>query len=213
MEGNIFIGAQSGEYTKCANENTFVGAQAGVGLYNGNGNIALGYKAFGNLCHNGDNNIVIGRCVCLGGFNATVSNKIAIGNNSADKLTIGSGGINFEADANSITIAGSTQVNNQTLTTTATTQVALAQFAVSDYLGGKFVIQATDNSTTERHISEVLMTHNGTTAVSTEYGIVQTNTSIYTIDVDISGGNVRVLVTPATTNSTGFVISGNMILA
>lgn len=213
MEGNIFIGAQSGEYTKCANENTFVGAQAGVGLYNGNGNIALGYKAFGNLGHNGDNNIVIGRCVCLGGFNATVSNKIAIGNNSADKLTIGSGGINFEADANSITIAGSTQVNNQTLTTTATTQVALAQFAVSDYLGGKFVIQATDNSTTERHISEVLMTHNGTTAVSTEYGIVQTNTSIYTIDVDISGGNVRVLVTPATTNSTGFVISGNMILA
>lgn len=213
MEGNIYIGAQSGEYAKCAHNNTFVGNSAGVGLQNGEGNVAIGYRSAANSSHNGDNNITIGCNVCAGGFGASVSNKILIGNNNNDKLTIGSGGINFEADANSITIAGSTEVNNQTLTTTATTQVALAQFAVSDYLGGKFVIQATDNSTTERHISEVLMTHNGTTAISTEYGIVQTNASIYTVDVDISGGNVRVLVTPASTNSTGFVISGNMILA
>ena len=212
MSDNIFIGAQSGQYTMCAKENTFIGGSAGVGLYDGLGNIGIGYRAFANIGHCGDNNIVIGRCVCVGGFNAVVSNKIVIGNGFNDKLTVGSGGINFEADATGITIAGTTEVKNYVSTTTATTQFAIAEFAIADYVGGKFIIQATDNTTSDRHITEVLMTHNGTTAVATEYGIVTTNTSLFTVDVDISASNARVLITPASTNSTKFTISGNMIL-
>ena len=96
--------------------------------------------------------------------------------------------------------------NVQTLTTTAVTQVAIASYAVATYGGVKVVITAHDSVATERGITEIIMTHDGTTAVATEYAQVNTATALATFDVDISGGNVRILATPASTNSTAFTV-------
>ena len=96
--------------------------------------------------------------------------------------------------------------NVQTLTTTAVTQVAIASYAVATYGGVKVVITAHDSVATERSITEIIMTHDGTTAVATEYAQVNTATALATFDVDISGGNVRILATPASTNSTAFTV-------
>ena len=96
--------------------------------------------------------------------------------------------------------------NVQTLTTTAVTQVAIASYAVATYGGVKVVITAYDSAATERSITEIIITHDGTTAVATEYGQVNTATALATFDVDISGGNVRILATPASTNSTAFTV-------
>ena len=63
-----------------------------------------------------------------------------------------------------------------------------------------------DSVATERSITEILITHDGTTAVATEYAQVNTATALATFDVDISGGNVRILATPASTNSTAFTV-------
>ena len=96
--------------------------------------------------------------------------------------------------------------NVQTLTTTAVTQVAIASYAVATYGGVKVVITAYDSAATERSITEIIITHDGTVAVATEYAQVNTATALATFDVDISGGNVRILATPASTNSTAFTV-------
>jgi hypothetical protein len=57
------------------------------------------------------------------------------------------------------------------------------------------------------------VTHDGSTAVSTEYGQVATDTALATFDVDISGGNVRLLATPASTNSMTFKVMSTQLLA
>ena len=94
--------------------------------------------------------------------------------------------------------------DTQTATTTATTQTSIATYAVASYDGIKAVITADDG--TERSITEIVITHDGTTAVATEYAQLNTDTALATFDVDISGGNVRILATPASTNSTGFIV-------
>ena len=94
----------------------------------------------------------------------------------------------------------------QTQTTTAVTQVTVASYNATTYDGIKVVITAHDSAATERSITELLITHDGTTAVATEYAQVNTDTALATYDVDISGGNVRILATPASTNSTAFTV-------
>ena len=87
-----------------------------------------------------------------------------------------------------------------TVTTTSTTQTVLATYAVATYATGKFLIQATSGG--NRHISELLVTHNGTVSTATEYAILKTSGNLFTVTTDISGGNVRILVTSASATST-----------
>ena len=94
--------------------------------------------------------------------------------------------------------------NTQTHTTTATSQVSIAEYAHATYDGVKAVITADDG--TNRSITEILITHNGTTAIATEYGQLNTSTALATFDVDISGTDIRILATPAATTSTGFTV-------
>ena len=94
--------------------------------------------------------------------------------------------------------------DTQTHTTTATSQVSIAEYAHATYDGVKAVITADDS--TNRSITEILITHNGTTAVATEYAQINTNTALATFDVDISGSDIRILATPAATTSTAFIV-------
>ena len=94
--------------------------------------------------------------------------------------------------------------DTQTATTTATTQTSIATYAVADYDGIKAVITADD--ATDRSITEIVITHDGTTAIATEYAQVNTTSALATFDVDISGGNVRILATPAAATSTDFTV-------
>jgi hypothetical protein len=96
-----------------------------------------------------------------------------------------------------------------TVTTTSTTQTALASYAVATYATGKFLIQATQGSI--RQISELLVTHNGTTSTATEYGILKTGATLFNVTTDISGGNVRLLVTSTSATSTVYRTSFTLI--
>ena len=94
--------------------------------------------------------------------------------------------------------------DTQTHTTTATSQVSIAEYAHATYDGVKAVITADDG--TNRSITEILITHNGTTAIATEYAQLNTSTALATFDVDISGTDIRILATPAATTSTAFAV-------
>lgn len=94
--------------------------------------------------------------------------------------------------------------DTQTHTTTATSQVSIAEYAHATYDGVKAVITADDG--TNRSIAEILITHNGTTAIATEYAQLNTLTALATFDVDISGSDIRILATPAAATSTAFTV-------
>jgi len=85
------------------------------------------------------------------------------------------------------------------LTTTTANQV-VDTFPATANRTAKYVIQMT--SGTNYHATEVLLIHDGTTVHMTEYGTIFTNASLGTINSDISGGSVRLLVTPANINTT-----------
>jgi len=90
-------------------------------------------------------------------------------------------------------------------TTAATTQVIIETFAHASYDGAKVVITAATSADT--YVTELLIATNGTTAVATEYGQIGTGSALATYDVDISGANVRILATPASTTSTTFRVA------
>ena len=101
--------------------------------------------------------------------------------------------------------------DTQTATTTSTAQTAIATYALADALGAEATIVCTDTVATERTITKLLITHDGTTAVATQYGEVNTATAMATYDVDISGGNVRILATAASSNSTNFTVNATLL--
>ena len=98
-------------------------------------------------------------------------------------------------------------IHTHTTTTTSTTQVEVCDINASTYRTSKFGVQITDTTAGEYHAVEILATHNGTTAYKTEYGEIHTGVSpLASFVVDISAGNLRLLATPASTNSTTFKV-------
>ncbi len=101
-----------------------------------------------------------------------------------------------EIDINSL----ATQVA-ATASGNAGAQTVAYQFAKADYRSGKFLVKVAYGSHTE--ISEVLLTLDTSDNVAiTEYAVVGTNGSASTITADVSGANVRLLVTPVNNSST-----------
>ena len=84
---------------------------------------------------------------------------------------------------------------SSTLATSTTTasQVALA-ISSTIYRTLKLHVQIT--SSTSYHSQEIMLIHDGSVAYMTEYAIVNNGSILSTFDADISGGNVRLLVTP-----------------
>jgi hypothetical protein len=83
----------------------------------------------------------------------------------------------------------------------ASQQVVAYSFATADYRSAKFLVKVAYGTHTE--ISEVLVTLDTSDNVAiTEYAIVGTNGSASAVSADVSGGNVRLLVTPTNNGST-----------
>ena len=57
-----------------------------------------------------------------------------------------------------------------------------------------------------------MITHDGTTAIATEYATIFTSAEIGTYDVTVTGGTlVTVQVTSANANSTTYTVSGQLL--
>ena len=88
-------------------------------------------------------------------------------------------------------------LDTSTLTTSATTaNQVLDTFSATAFRTAKYLVQIHDTVNNDYQTSEILLIHDGTTAYTTEYAIVYTDSSLASFDADISGGNVRLLVTP-----------------
>ena len=65
----------------------------------------------------------------------------------------------------------------------------------------KYVINAT-HASAGTHAAEVLLINDGSNAYFVQYGDVYSNSSLFSLSADVNSGNMRLLVTPANTNTT-----------
>ena len=97
-------------------------------------------------------------------------------------------------------------IDTTTTTTSATTQVAIDTMAAATFRSARYTVQVTNATDSTYHLTEILLIHDGTTPRITEYGTIFTSSAEATFDADISSGNVRLLATPATTDSMTFKV-------
>lgn len=103
-------------------------------------------------------------------------------------------------------------LDSATLTTTATTaNQVITSIATTSYRTIKFVIQAVDATAGKYQSQEIMAIHNGTTVAYTAYTAINVGGAVATFNVDISAGNVRLLCTPLSANSTVFKVSMQLI--
>ena len=100
-------------------------------------------------------------------------------------------------------------ISSDITTTTTTSESAINSFSASDYRSAKYQIQITQGS--NYHTTEVSIVHDGSDSYGTEYGTIKTGSSLASFNTDISGGNVRLLATPASSSSTVFKLIRTLI--
>ncbi|SVA98195.1 uncharacterized protein METZ01_LOCUS151049 [marine metagenome] len=83
-------------------------------------------------------------------------------------------------------------------TKTATTQFDLDTFAHASFRAAKYIVAMSRGS--DFHSTEIMLVHDGSVVTITQYGTLK-DASIATFDADISGDNVRLRCTPASTSS------------
>ena len=102
--------------------------------------------------------------------------------------------------------------NNYRMVTTDTSLSTVTTTNISTITGAswqtaKVLVQANDTVTGEVQISELLIAHDGTTAVATEYGVVHTGSDpLATFDVDLNAGDIRIRATGASANNTNYKV-------
>ena len=133
--------------------------------------------------------------------------QIDTSNGSTYTVDVGVGTSDSPTFATSITLDNS-RIQSNTATTTATTaDQVLVSLAGASYQSAEFQIQATDVTSSKYHTVTIKALHNGTSAVHTEFSSLNIGGVCATFNVDYSGGNLRLLCTPSSVNSTVFKIT------
>ena len=104
---------------------------------------------------------------------------------------------------------GIVTLSSDTLTTTSTSADTGASVSATVNRSATFQVQVTRG--TQYHMTTINVIHDGTNAFLSEYGTIRTGEILATFDADISGGNLRLRVTPTSTASTVFKLSKTVI--
>ena len=144
----------------------------------------------------------------------------------------GSGAVTIAIDSTVATLTGTQTLSNKTLkpynvissagssisyeggeqyTYGSTSPTSVFSYSASTYRSSKLIVQITQG--TNYQVSEIMIIHNGTTTTMTEYGVMSTNGSLGTFTSDISGGNVRLLLTLGSATSSTVKTSYTLIVS
>lgn len=102
-----------------------------------------------------------------------------------------------------------TAVTGTTTTVATTSETVTDQFSTSEFRSAEYLVQITQGSSYQ--VSKILLVHDGTTPYITEYGTLLSGSTLGTLDVDITGGNARLLVTMANATSASVKVSRTSI--
>lgn len=86
------------------------------------------------------------------------------------------------------------------LTGTGAAQV-VDTFSSTEFRTAKYIIQLEKDSDSKYHSTEILLTHNGSEIYLTEYGIIQTDSSLGEFDAVFDSTNINLTLTPSYSNT------------
>ena len=101
-------------------------------------------------------------------------------------------------------------IQSATSTKTSTSEAAVDTFTASTYRSAQYQIQVTRGS--QYHVTTMNVLHDGTNVFMSEFGTIKTGVTLATFDADINSGNVRLLATPSSSDSTVFKIVKSLTL-
>ena len=107
--------------------------------------------------------------------------------------------------------SGIVRIESVSSTKTSTSQASIDTFDAETWQSGSYQIQIRRG--TAYHVTSLNLVHSGGTVYMTEYGTIKTGVSLATFDSDINSGNVRILATPSSSDSTVFKMSRTLITA
>ena len=87
-------------------------------------------------------------------------------------------------------------------TTTGTSQMVLDTFATTTYRTVKYVISIKDNVANNFQATEIMLMHSGGNVYMTEYATLISNGTVGQFSSNVASGNVNLLYTPSTANTT-----------
>jgi hypothetical protein len=130
-----------------------------------------------------------------------------------------------EADANFVDASGDTMTGDlvvqgnidqnesrfvsSSTTTNTNLQTLIFSFPHATYDAAEIVVKVAEGG--KRHVTKLLITHDGTTPIATEYGTVFTTSELAEFEININGSSLELLATPSATNTTVFKIVGTLI--
>jgi hypothetical protein len=97
------------------------------------------------------------------------------------------------------------------ISTASTPNQILDSVTASSVRTLRYIVQVGNSTTNEFHATSLLIIHDGTSVYLTEYATVLSGTFLASFDADISGGNVRILVSPTYASTTVFRFSAMTI--
>jgi hypothetical protein len=151
--------------------------------------VATGNVTGGNINTGG---VVAATGNVSGGNITTAGNVVATSNVQANNAVI----------SNNIKI-GNTNVNWATLTTTAiTANQTIATISTTGIRGVEFLVKGEESAGGKYSIATISAVHNGTDVDYSVYGTVGFGGSTGSLSVNYNSGNIRLAVTPASSNST-----------
>jgi len=103
-----------------------------------------------------------------------------------------------------------TAVTGTTTTVATTSETVTDQFSTTEFRSAEYLVQITQGSSYQ--VSKILLVHDGTTPYITEYGTLLSGSTLGTLDVDITGGIVRLRVTMANAASASVKVSRTSII-
>ena len=101
-------------------------------------------------------------------------------------------------------------IQSATSTKTSTSEASVDTFTAATYRSAQYQIQVTRGS--QYHVTTMNILHDGTNVFMSEFGTIKTGVTLATFDADINSGNVRLLVTPTSSDSTVFKIVKSLTL-
>lgn len=100
-------------------------------------------------------------------------------------------------------------IQTSVVTTSTTSTTTLMSVSTSSFRSAEFIVQGTDMTGGKYSQTKILAVHNGSVSNHTIYGSVSIGSIAGTFDVtDPSGGSFSLRVTPTTTNSTVWKVTG-----
>lgn len=121
-------------------------------------------------------------------------------NHSVEKVYIQIAGNNKIIIGNSTVETSNATVSNVTGQSVGNSLTTIDTWAMSTYSAAKYIVVVSNG--TAKQVSEVLLTHNSSAASHTQYTVINTGSNLGTISSGVSGSNVELRYTGASTGNT-----------